>query len=166
MKRLLAVTAVSAMALALTAHAQKKPDFSGTWLIDQAATSAAGGGAPSGAGAARGAGMGAAGIVIKHDGDTFTIQSGTTGGLTYNYKLDGVEREVTAGRVALKALSKWEGDKLVIEQTRAGADGTPLKTTTTYSLDKDGNLWTETTTPGGVRKIAYKKKPADAPKII
>ena len=66
----------------------------------------------------------------------------------------------------LKARSSWEGDKIVVEQTRASADGSPLKTTTTYSLDKDGNLWTETTTPTGMRKIAYKKKPADAPKVI
>lgn len=166
MMRRLAVTTVCAIALATAVYAQKKPDFSGTWLIDQAASNAAGGGAPASGASARGAGMGAAGIVIKQTADAITIQSGTTGGLSYTYKLDGVEREVTAGRVALKALSKWEGDKLVIEQTRAGADGTPLKTTTTYSLDKDGNLWTETTTPGGVRKIAYKKKPADAPKII
>lgn len=167
MKRWLAVTTMCAVALATAAYAQKKPDFSGTWLIDQAATGAASGAAAPGGANAPAAGMAGGGLVIKHDGDSFTVQpAGNTGTLSYSYKLDGAERDVKSGSVALKARARWEADKVVVDQTRTGPDGTPATTTTTYSLDKDGNLWTETTTPRGPRKIVYKKKPVEKPKVI
>ena len=163
MKRLLAVTLAGVVTLAIAGGAQKKPDFSGTWIIDQATT--AGGGAPSGgANAMRGAGT-SAGIIIKHSGDTLTIQPAGGSAVTYTYKLDGVEHEAGSGRVALKAKAKWDGDRIVVEQTRPSAEGAMFTTTTTYSLDKDGNLVTDTTTPAGPRKVVYKKKPADTPKI-
>jgi hypothetical protein len=164
MRTLLAFTIAAVMALPI--GAQKKPDYSGTWVIDQAATTAAGGTAPSGgANVMRGAGSSAGGIIIKHAGDTLTIQPMGGSRVTYTYKLDGVEHDAATGRIALKAKSKWDGDRIVVEQTRPGADGTIFTTTTTYSLDKDGNLHSETSTPMGPRKIVYKKKPADTPKV-
>ena len=159
----LAMTAAIVAAVAVSGYAQKKPDFSGTWAVDQAATDAAnpapatppaGGG---GGGGMRGGGMGGP-ITIKQTADTLSIErQGRNGPQTAAYKLDGSETEIAMGQATVKAKAKWDGDKIVIEQTRAGQDGTPMTTTVTYSLDKDGNLWTENKTANGTRKTAYKK---------
>jgi hypothetical protein len=165
MHRKLALTAVLAVALAVTGYAQKK-DFSGTWTLDQAATEAANpapaGGAGGGTGGGGGGGMrggGAGPMTIKQTADALTIErQGPNGAISTVYKLDGTESEVPGGRGGTaKAKAKWDGDKLVIDTTRAGQDGTPMTTSATYSLDDKGMLWIETKTPNGTRKAAYKK---------
>jgi len=162
MHRKLALTAVLAVALAITGYAQKK-DFSGTWTMDQAATEAAnpapagGTGGGGGGGGMRGGGAGP--MTIKQTADTLTIErQGPNGAISTVYKLDGTESEVPAGRGGTgKAKAKWDGDKLVIDITRAGQDGTPMTTSAIYSLDDKGMLWIENKTANGSRKVAYKK---------
>jgi hypothetical protein len=165
MHRKLALTAVLAVALAVTGYAQKK-DFSGTWTLDQAATDAAATttttAAPPAGGGGGGGGMRGGGgpMTIKHTGDTLAIERPGRGGgapTTTTYKLDGSEQEVTMGQGTAKVKAKWDGDKIVMETTRAGQDGTPVTTTATYSLDAAGLLWVETKSPQGTQKRAYKK---------
>ena len=147
MKRNLALTAVLAVALAITGYAQKK-DFSGTWTMDQEATTAANPAATGGGGP----------MTIKQTADSLTIETqGRQGAQSRVYKLDGSETEITMGQATAKAKAKLDGDKIVIETTRAGQDGTPMTTTATYSLDDKGMLWVETKTANGSRKVAYKK---------
>lgn len=161
MKRKLVMTAALVAALALTGYAQKKPDFSGTWAIDQAATDAANPAPAAGAGGGGGGGGmrgGGGPMTIKQTADSLSIErAGRNGAMTTTYKLDGSEQEIPMGQATAKAKAKWDGDKIVVEVTRAGQDGTPTTTTTSYSLDKDGNLWTEAKSPNGTRKTAYKK---------
>jgi hypothetical protein len=164
MHRKLALTAILAVALAVTGYAQKK-DFSGTWTLDQAATDAAAttttapapppGGGPGGG---RMGGM-AGPMTIKQTADSLSIERAGRGGnpMTTTYKLDGSEQEIPMGPATAKVKAKWDGDKIVIETTRAGQDGTPVTATATYALDKDGVLWVETKSPMGSMKRAYKK---------
>lgn len=166
MKRKLAMTAVLAVALAVTGYAQKK-DFSGTWTLDQAATDAAAttsttAAPPAGAGGGGGGGGmrgGGGPMTIKQTADALTIERQTPNGpVSTVYKLDGSEFEVPAGRGGTgKAKAKWDGDKLVIDITSAGQDGTPVTRSTIYQLDDKGVLWVENKTPQGSRKAAYKK---------
>jgi hypothetical protein len=159
MTRKLALAAVCAVALTVTAVAQKKPDFSGTWVPEPAA----GSGAP--AGAARPSGSGE--LIIKQTGDTFTVErKGPSGSQTQTYKLDGTEQQVASGQLKMKAKPRWDGDKIAIDLTRPAQDGTMFTTTTTYSIDKDGVLWIETPSSMGTRKASYRKKPAEVPKVI
>ena len=167
MHRKLALTAVLAVALAVTGYAQKK-DFSGSWTVDQAATDAAATttttttttAAPpaGGGGGGGGRGMAAGPMTIKQTAEALTIErQGPNGTMSTVYKLDGTESEITMGRGTAKAKAKWDGDKIVIEQTRTGQDGTPQTTTITYALDDKGMLWVENKTANGTRKTAYKK---------
>ena len=163
MKRKLVTTAALVAALAMVGYAQKKPDFSGTWSVDQAATDAANASAPAtppAGGGGGGGGMRGGGgpMTIKQTADTLTIErQGRNGAQTTAYKLDGTEQEIAMGQMTIKAKAKWDGDKIVVETVRPGQDGTPMTATITYSLDKDGNLWTENKTANGTRKTAYKK---------
>ena len=164
MKRTIGLTAALVVALAMVGYAQKKTDFSGTWTVDQAATDAANPAAtttaaPPAGGGGGGGGRGMGGpMTIKQTADALTIErQGQNGVQSAVYKLDGTESEITMGRGTAKAKAKWDADKIVIDTTRAGQDGTPVTTTITYSLDKDGNLWTENKTANGTRKTAYKK---------
>ena len=163
MKRKLVTTAALVAALAMVGYAQKKPDFSGAWSVDQAATDAANASATTTAptaGGGGGGGMRGGGgpMTIKQTADTLTIErQGRNGAQTTAYKLDGTEQEIAMGQMTIKAKAKWDGDKIVVDTVRPGQDGNPVSTTITYSLDKDGNLWTETTTANGTRKTAYKK---------
>jgi hypothetical protein len=164
MHRKLALTAVLAVALAVTGYAQKK-DFSGTWTLDTEASAAAnasttttppaGGG--GGGGGMRGGGAGP--ITIKQTADSLSIERQGRGGTptTTTYKLDGSEQEITMGPATVKAKAKWDGDKIAVEVTRAGQDGTPVTTWTIYALDDKGQLWVENKSPNGSRKSVYKK---------
>jgi hypothetical protein len=162
--RKLLVAAVCAVALTVTGYAQKKPDFNGTWVPDAAATSGANA-APAGGAAGASASADRTELVIKQTAETFVIdRKGPSGTQTQNYKLNGTEQEVVAGQLKMKAKPRWDGDKILVEITRPAQDGTMFTTTTTYSIDKDGRLWQETPTSMGTRKVAYKRKPAEAPK--
>ena len=142
-----AVLAVAAMAFA------QKPDFSGTWTLDEAATGAPAGGGCGGRG---GGGLGMGGTV-KQTADTLTVER-TFGDnkITANYKLDGSESKNTMmGRggqqVESVSTAKWDGAKLTIN-TKAGEN----ESTQVWSVA--GNVLTiETTNARGTQKRVYKK---------
>jgi hypothetical protein len=157
------VLAAAVLSIATLAFAQAKPDFSGTWTPDAPAAAAGGGGG------GRGGGM-AGPMVVKHAGDTLTIER-TRGEMktTETYKLDGTEsvNKMTMGRgenareVESKSTAKWDGSKLVISTQRAGQDGAMQTSTQTWSLE-GGNLTIESTRTGRegapvTAKTVYKK---------
>jgi hypothetical protein len=156
MKRKLGMAAALVVALAVSGYAQKKPDFSGTWTVDTEKSDPAPAGGPGGGG--RGPGM-MGPLTIKQTADSLSIESqGRQGNpQTRTYKLDGSEHEVTFGQMTAKAKARWDGDKIVIETTRNGRDGTPFTTSVTYSLNADGTLTADNKTPMGSRKVVYKK---------
>ena len=140
MYRKLALTAVLAVALAVTGYAQK-PDFSGTWTPDASAATppAVGGGGGGGRGMAPGP------MTVKQTGDTLTIER-TAGEnkIVSTYKLDGTESvNKMMGRggaeVETKSTAKWDGQKLVISTQRPGQDGAMTTQVQTWSLE-GGNL--------------------------
>ena len=154
MNRTLGITAALVVALAVSGYAQKKPDLSGTWTVDTEKSDPA---AAPGGGGGRGF-MGMTGpITIKQTADSVSIESqGRQGAMTRSYKLDGTETEIPMGPVTAKGKAKWDGDKLVIETTREGQNGT-VTTSASYSLNSDGTLTVVMKTPQGERKSVYKK---------
>ena len=142
--------AVAILAMATVAFAQK-PDFSGSWTIDaEASGMAAGGRGPAGP------------MVVKQTADTLTTE--TTRGenkVTMTYKLDGTEsvNKQTMGQmgeIEIKSVAKWDGTKLVINDTRPGRDGAIQETVQTWSLE-GGVLTIERTGGRGPSKQVYKK---------
>jgi hypothetical protein len=158
MKRKLGMAAALVVAMAVSGYAQKKPDFSGAWTVDteKSDPAPAPGAGPGGGG--RGGGM-MGPITIKQTADSISIESQGRGGTpqTRTYKLDGSEQEITFGQMKATAKARWDGDKVIIETTRAGQDGTMFTTSVTYSLNADGTLTAENKTPMGARKVVYKK---------
>jgi len=98
-------------------------------------------------------------MTIKQTADSLSIERTGRGGNTNTttYKLDGSEQEVTMGRATAKVKAKWDGDKIVVETTRTGQNGTPVTTWATYAMDDKGLLWVETKNPQGTTKRAFKK---------
>ena len=90
-----------------------------------------------GAGGGGGRGGAATPTTIAFDSTSFTV--GTT-----SYKLDGATSYESA-RGTVTAKTSWKSDKLVIEETAAGANG-PVTTTTSWYFDGD-NLVRERSTP-------------------
>lgn len=141
------VIAAAIFAVATVAWAQK-PDFSGTWTPDPAAS-----GAPAGGGEAQGRGRGMGGpMTVKQTADTLTIETeGRQGPQTRAYKLDGSETKVQMGQNEGTATAKWDGNKLVIT-TKIGEN----ENVQTWSLE-GGMLTIERTGARGGGKTVYKK---------
>ena len=160
MQRKLALTAVLAVALAVTGYAQK-PDFSGVWTPDAAAAAPAGGGGGGGRGMAPGP------MSVKQTADTLTIER-TAGEnkIVSTYKLDGTESvNKMAGRggaeIETKSTAKWDGSKLTIVTKQAAPDGSVRESSQSWSLE-GGNLVVESTRTGRegtpvTAKTTYKK---------
>ena len=152
MKRKLAMTAVLAVALAVTGYAQK-PDFSGTWTPEAPAAGApapAGGG--GGGGGGRGGGM-AGPMTVTQKADALVIDR-TMGEnkVTSTYKLDGTEsvnKQMGRGgaEVETKSTAKWDGSKLTIVTKTPAPDGSVREATQTWSLE-GGNLVIDRTATG------------------
>ncbi|HVL66105.1 MAG TPA: hypothetical protein VM364_02455 [Vicinamibacterales bacterium] len=157
------IIAAAVLAISSLAFAQAKPDFSGAWTLDPEASQM--GGAPGGGagGQGRGQGMGMGGpMIVKQTADTLTVER-TAGEnkIVMTYKLDGTEsvNKQTMGQmgeVEIKAVAKWDGDKLVITEKRPGRDGAMQESTQTWSLE-GGNLSIERTGGRGASKQVYKK---------
>jgi hypothetical protein len=157
MKRVLLLAATMAVILPFVAHAQGKPDFSGTWTLDTAKSDPA----PAGRG-----GGGAATLTIKQTGTELSIASeGRQGPQTMIYKLDGSESTNQmmgrGGAAAVKSVAKWDGSSLVIETTRE-LNGMSITSKEVRKLDSGGKeMQVETTaqTPNGEqkRKVVYTK---------
>lgn len=153
------VIAAAVLAVATLAWAQK-PDFSGTWTLDPAASGApAGGGGGGGRGGGRG-GLGQGGTV-KQTADTLTVErSFGDNKITSTYKLDGSESKnsmMGRGGQTVEAVStaKWDGPSLVIT-TKMDMGNGPQESTQKWSVD-GSTLTIETTSARGTQKMVYKK---------
>ena len=150
------VMAAVFLAAASMAFAQK-PDFSGTWALDPAASGMEGGGGGRGG---RG-GLGPGPATVKQTADALTIER-TMGDnkVTTTYKLDGSESKNTMmgrGGQAMESVStaKWDGAKLVIT-SKSDMGGQTFESTQTWSLAGDA-LTIETSNARGTQKRVYKK---------
>ncbi len=164
------IIAAAIFAVAAVAFAQK-PDFSGTWTLDQEASGMAAppaggapGGAPGGGGGGGGRGGGALGngpATIKQTADALTIER-TMGEnkVTTTYKLDGTESKNSAmGRggamVESTSTAKFDATGLTIVTKQDMGNG-PQESTQKWSLA--GSVLTiETTNARGTQKRVYKK---------
>ena len=165
--RVLAI-AVVMVALAASAFAQARPDFSGKWVMDPAsapAPPAGGGGGGRGGGRGGGAGFGQE-FEAKQDAANLTItrvQGDQT--VVAVYKLDGSEsKNMVAGRGGQQeqvSKAAWEGSKLSITTT-LNFGGNAIEQKRLLSLE-GGNLVIEQTAPGRdggaptTTKLVYKK---------
>ncbi len=145
--------AAAVLAVATLSFAQK-PDFSGTWTADEAASGTAGGGGGGGRGGGGGLGMGG---TVKQTADTLTVER-TMGDnkVTSTYKLDGSESKNTMmgrGGQSMEAVStvKFDGSKMIIT-SKVGEN----ENTQTWSLAGDV-LTIEVTSARGTQKRVYKK---------
>ena len=138
--------AAAILAVATVAWAQK-PDFSGTWTPDPAASTPP----PGGGGGQRAGGPGGA-MTVKQTADTLSVErQGRQGAVTSAYKLDGSETEIAMGQMTAKASAKWDGNKLVITTKSERGEQTQ-----TWSLE-GGTLTIERTGGQGASKTVYKK---------
>ena len=166
------IIAAAVFAVAAVAFAQAKPDFSGTWTLDDAAGMAAAappaggapGGAPGGGGGGGGRGGGALGngpATVKQTADTLTIER-TMGEnkVVTTYKLDGTESKNTMmgrGGTPTESVStaKFDGAKLTITSKR-DMGGQMVETTEVWSV-AGPVLTIESTNARGTQKRVYKK---------
>jgi hypothetical protein len=151
-QRVTVATVAFVLAVAMAAFAQpQKPDFSGTWTLDQNASETGGGGR----------GMMSGPMTVKHSGDTLTVErSFGDNKMTSTYKLDGTESTNTMrGRggqsVEAKSVAKWDGDKLVIT-TKREMGGNTVETTETWTVS-GSTLTIESTGGRGPSKRVYRK---------
>ena len=126
MRRKMVLVIVTALALALpaVARAQSKPDFSGSWTLDQSKSDPppmrGGGGGGGGGREGRGrGGFGGGAQTIRQSGNELSITSEGRGGpQTMTYKLDGSESTNKVmgrgGEMDAKSKARWDGSKLVI----------------------------------------------------
>jgi hypothetical protein len=143
--------AAAVLAMATLSFAQK-PDFSGTWTLDEAASGTAGGGGGGG----RGGGLGNGGTV-KQTADALMVERMMGDNkVTASYKLDGTESKNTMmgrGGQSMEAVSTvmFDGGKMIIT-SKVGEN----ESTQVWSLA--GNVLTiETTNARGTQKRVYKK---------
>jgi hypothetical protein len=151
------VIAAAILAVATVAWAQK-PDFSGTWTLDQASAPAGGGGGRGGGGGALGSGP----ATVKQTADALTIDR-TMGDaqVTLTYKLDGTEsRNVMTGPGGQQADSlstaRWDGAKLTIV-TKQEMAGQVTESTQVWTV-AGSTLTVETTNARGTQTRVYKKQ--------
>jgi len=146
---LLSVTAVLLLS-DTRLSAQERPNFAGSWTLIPDPDAGGGGGGRGGRGGGRG-GLGQEATLVQ-DAATLTITRATQGGESkLVYKLDGSENKNTvAGRGgSTEQVSKavWTGNKLVITTT-LNMGGNNFEQTMALSLDAEGVLVVETTSPG------------------
>ena len=139
------IIAAAVLAVATLSFAQK-PDFSGTWTLDEAA---------SGGGGGRGGVLGNGGSV-KQTADTLTVERmAGENKITATYKLDGSESKNTmmgrGGQMETVSTVKFDGAKMTIT-SKAGEN----ESTQVWSLAGDV-LTIETTNARGTQKRVYKK---------
>lgn len=164
MRRSTALMSVAAVAfMASTAFAQAKTSFAGTWnQVQDPNAAAAGGGGRGGRG---GGGFGPT-FTATQDDKTLTITRTTQNGEVKTvYNLDGSDSKNMAmgrgGQTEQISHAKWDGANLVITRSQ-DMGGTAVEIKQTFSIDKDGTLWIETTRPGQdgnpvSTKVQYKK---------
>ena len=154
------VIAAAVLAVATLAWAQK-PDFSGTWTLDPAASEGGAGGAPGGGGRGGGRGGLGQGGTVKQTADALTVER-TMGEnkVTSTYKLDGSESKNTMmgrGGQSVESVStaKFDGQALVIT-TKMDMGNGPQESTQKWTVS-GSTLTIETTNARGTQKMVYKK---------
>jgi len=146
------VIAAAILAAATVTWAQK-PDFSGTWTLDQAGAQAGGRG---------GGALGNGPATVRQTADALTIER-TMGDaqVTLTYKLDGTDSRnmmTFPGGQQADSLStaRWDGPKLTIV-TKQEVGGQVTESTQVWTVE--GNTLTvETTNSRGTQKRIYKKQ--------
>ena len=166
---------IAAAILAIVLTLQTPPDFSGTWVIDQARSSAAGGGRGSGRGegTGRGGGLGLGAapnqLTITQTAEAMTVEERGDGGITnrVTYSLTGARttNPIGAGRNSggtATYASKWKGQRLetTVVTPLAPNRGGSAEYLQKLSLDRDGRLVVEITVSGrpGGRKTVYTRR--------
>jgi len=102
----------------------QRPDLSGRWTVDTEASKMS-------------AQAKSAGEIVKitQTADAVTVEMGAnTKPITMMIKLDGTETTSEFPNGTVKTRGKWEGDKLVVHNTRAGKDGEMTETTASWFL--------------------------------
>jgi len=158
------VIAAAILAVATLAWAQK-PDFSGTWTLDPAASEGGAGGAPGGGGGGGGRGGGRGGLgqggTVKQTADALTVERSIgENKITSTYKLDGSESKNTMmgrGGQSVESVStaKFDGQALVIT-TKMDMGNGPQESTQKWTVS-GSTLTIETTNARGTQKMVYKK---------
>jgi hypothetical protein len=150
------VIAASILAITTVASAQK-PDFSGTWTLNEASVAAPG----SGGGGRGGGALGNGPATVKQTAETLAIERAMGDAkVTLTYKLDGTDsRNMLMGpggqQVDSMSNAKWDGSKLTIV-TKMEMDGQLSESTQVWTLE--GNTLTiESTSARGTQKRVYKK---------
>jgi hypothetical protein len=120
-KRFLAIVVAVAVAVPVLTFGQTKTDFSGTWLLDEAKSDAAGGPGSGGGGGRGGGRIGPPSkLAIKQTAGELTIeQTLASGAQTVVYKLDGSESVNKLAIGESKAKASWDGANLVIAGTQS-----------------------------------------------
>ena len=178
MRQIFIVAVAALVALPAVAWTQAKPNFSGSWTLNQGG----GPGSPAPARGARGGGGGGRGgagavpqaLTITQTPTQITIERAMAGGVltSASYNLDGSESGNVLGDVFLsKSKVSWDGAKLVIATTKdfgevASGGATQENTKEVYSLD-NGMLTVSVAVAGTtamlassqMRQLAYSKKP-------
>jgi hypothetical protein len=140
--------AVVALALAVSVtFAQKKPDFTGTWVTISPADAAG------------------QEETFRQDANMLTNSHPSEGGgHSFTYRFDGVEtRSVIGNDVVTLSKAGWEGERLVATSTTTYGDGRKLEQRKVFSLDDKGQLvinLTQTMTgqPANTVTVVYRKK--------
>ena len=135
---------------AVAVHAQKRPDFSGTWVqilpADHAGQEQ----------------------VITQTATTLSMSHGSEGGHHgFTYKLDGSEsrNELTShgDRVVTISRATWKGEQLIVTSATTYGDGRKLDQVMVWSLDEKGQLVVDATAtmtgqPAETVKVVSRKK--------
>jgi len=155
MRSIVLTTIVVAVVISLTARAQGRPDFSGSWTRDAAKSDPV-----------QGRGGGSSGLTIKQTATEIAITiTGRGGPETSIYNLDGSEStnqsQSPEGPLTVKGTAKWEGASLVIETSRV-IQGMTVTTREVRTLDTGGKEMTieaVTKSPQGEirRKVVFTK---------
>ena len=124
MKTRLALVVFVSLVVPVSAHAQAKPDFSGSWRMDPLRSESAAQADP----------IGPVTVVIAQTPNELRVQmTRAEGTSTVTYKLDGSKVMVAAGTSA----THWEGAKLVTDGVFS-VNGATVTTTDTRTLSADG----------------------------
>jgi len=116
---------IATLVLPATLHAQGKPDFSGTWKMDQSRSESAVQSEP----------IGPITLVIAQTPSEVRIETTRAQGSSIvTYKLDGSEMKIPGGT----AKTHWDGTMLVTEAVR-DIQGQTVTTKETRRLNPDGN---------------------------
>lgn len=102
MKTLLAAALIATLVPPFSAHAQGKPDFSGTWRMDPSRSESAAQSEP----------IGLVTLVIAQTANELRMETTRTqGSKTVTYRLDGSQITIPGGT----ATTRWDGARLVTE---------------------------------------------------